>query len=347
MAERNPQDSLKMTWRDGDRSSWTWHHYIVNRMLGPVRAANEPGIPKFDKSVKMGYIPDWQVHFWVITHALLPLAIHQGLAWYLGKNLPTSAVVALYIFAFNHNGGRAVKMMADIGRQQGYLDGDKHERDGIPDVGVAKVLRSLIATSAFRNTMIVFLAYRRSQLPTAMTAWVPLEVGVYGIVLDFWFYWYHRAMHEVEWLWRYHRTHHLTKHPNPLLSLYADAEQEFFDIVGIPFLAYISMKAMGLPMNFYDWWICHQYIVLTELWGHSGLRVHTTSSTPFSPIYKFFNVELIIEDHDLHHRKGWKNSYNYGKQTRVWDRIFGTCHERIEATNENVDWKRPVNLWWW
>jgi hypothetical protein len=34
-------------------------------------------------------------------------------------------------------------------------------------------------------------------------------------------------------LWKYHRTHHLTKHPNPLLTLYADTEQEFFDILGV------------------------------------------------------------------------------------------------------------------
>ena len=37
-----------------------------------------------------------------------------------------------------------------------------------------------------------------------------------------------------------------------------------------------------------------------------------------------------MEDHDLHHRFG-KSGRNYGKQTRIFDRIFGTIGERIET----------------
>jgi sterol desaturase/sphingolipid hydroxylase (fatty acid hydroxylase superfamily) len=53
---------------------------------------------------------------------------------------------------------------------------------------------------------------------------------------------------------------------------------------------------------------------------------------------------LCIEDHDLHHRKGWKNSANYGKQTRLWDKLFGTCAERIELTPENIDYNYQLKL---
>ena len=51
---------------------------------------------------------------------------------------------------------------------------------------------------------------------------------------------------------------------------------------------------------------------------------------------------LVSEDHDLHHRKGYRKAHNYGKQTRLWDRIFGTCHERIESREENVDYDTRV-----
>ena len=107
------------------------------------------------------------------------------------------------------------------------------------------------------------------------------------------------------------------------------------------------MKLMGMPMGFADWWICQQYVVFTELWGHSGLRLYITPPTTFTPVLKFFDAELLTEDHDLHHRKGWKNSHNYGKQTRLWDRLFGTCHERIEAVESNIDWDTPVSLSLW
>ncbi|KAJ4155448.1 hypothetical protein LMH87_000689 [Akanthomyces muscarius] len=151
-------------------------------------------------------------------------------------------------------------------------------------------------------------------------------------------------MHTVERLWQYHRTHHLTKHPNPLLTLYADTEQELFDIAGIPLLAYFTMKFIGFPMGFYEWWVCHQYIVWAELAGHSGLRMAATPPNPFNWLLRMFAAELIIEDHDLHHRKGWKTSANYGKQTRLWDRIFGTCRDRVECYHANIEWNEQVTM---
>jgi sterol desaturase/sphingolipid hydroxylase (fatty acid hydroxylase superfamily) len=101
---------------------------------------------------------------------------------------------------------------------------------------------------------------------------------------------------------------------------------------------------MGLPMGFCDSWVCHQYIVFTELMGHSGLRLNASPPSTMTWLWRFFDADLVIEDHDLHHRKGWKKSHNYGKQTRVWDRIFGTCHERIECLESNTDYDNPAVL---
>ena len=175
-------------------------------------------------------------------------------------------------------------------------------------------------------------------------AWLPLEIGLYGIVLDFWFYWYHRLMHDVSFLWKFHRTHHLTKHPNPLLAAYADHEQEFFDMVCVPMMTYFTLKLVGLPMGFYEWWICHNYVAFAEVFGHSGLRMHLTVPSTLSWLLQMFECEIVIEDHDLHHRKGWRKSHNYGKQTRLWDRIFGTCTERIESVEDNVDYENVATM---
>lgn len=55
-------------------------------------------------------------------------------------------------------------------------------------------------------------------------------------------------------------------------------------------------------------------------------------------------MELVIEDHDLHHRRGWKQSHNYGKQTRVWDRVFGTTIPRVEGWEGNVDYVNTAEI---
>lgn len=154
-------------------------------------------------------------------------------------------------------------------------------------------------------------------------------------------------MHEINGLWKYYGTHHLTKHLNPLPTLYADTEPEFFDIAVVPLATYFTMKLMGMLIGFYEWWICLQYIVYAELAGHSGLRVYgvTPSTLGFAP--QFFNTDISVGDHHLHPRRGWRKSYDYGKQTRLWDHIFGTYHERIESALENFDYTNQVLVPLW
>lgn len=337
------KDSMKSTWRTWDRSRWNRHQWACE-FLGVQPTDLNRAVPVHAKSDKMSYLPHWEGHKWVLIHACWPILVHQLYVWFTGQNLGPISVFIFYTFAFKLNAIREIRMLRELGHRYGFLDGDKHERDQIPDQSVSKVFHSLLSTSTVRPMMATFIAYRTSLTPTSMSWWVPVEVGLYAIILDFWFYWYHRCMHDIGGLWKYHRTHHLTKHPNPLLAIYADTEQEIFDIAIIPLMTWDTLKLMGFPMGFYDWWLCHQYIVFTELWGHSGLRLLVTPPTTASPLLQYFDAEIITEDHDLHHRKGWKTSHNYGKQTRLWDRLFGTCHERYESIPANVDWNSAATL---
>ncbi|KAL3486830.1 hypothetical protein BJX62DRAFT_15500 [Aspergillus germanicus] len=340
----NPKDSIKSTWRDGSRDDWTFYHFLIDYLnVYPVHRDQE--VPVHTKDEKVPYVPQWSLHRWVLFYSAIPLAVHQVYSSYTGHALGPIAAFNWYFFAFNAIVIHEVKIIRRLGHKFGFLDGDKHERDGIPDVGVGKVVQALYKTTGSRLAMGVYLSYHANQLPSTMSwAWLPLEIGLYGIVLDFWFYWYHRAMHDVSFLWRFHRTHHLTKHPNPLLSAYADHEQEFFDMVGVPFLTYMTLKAFGLPMSFYEWWVCHQYIAFTEVLGHSGLRLHGNAPSTLGWLLDLLGADIVIEDHDLHHRKGYRKSYNYGKQTRLWDRIFGTCHDRIESARDNVDYANTAAM---
>lgn len=335
----NPKDSIKSTWRRWDRAQWAIQHWIFEVFAVHPVSLDEP-VPAHSKQDKVPHVPGWSMHRWVLVHAFIPLAVHQIYIWYTGRNLGPIAVFFLYNTSFKAIAIHEFQILRRLGHTHGFLDGDKHERDGVPDVGVAKTLISLVLTTIGRMILAIDLTYRKEQGPDSIKwAWLPLEIGLYGIILDFWFYWYHRLMHQADSMWHYHRTHHLTKHPNPLLSLYADGPQEVFDIVGIPLMAFLTLRAIGLPVGFYEWWIIHQYVVFAELAGHSGIRMHATPPSTFTWLLQLFDAELVIEDHDLHHRKGWKKSHNYGKQTRLWDRVFGTCHSRIECLADNIDYQ--------
>ncbi|KAI9370999.1 hypothetical protein BJX61DRAFT_55746 [Aspergillus egyptiacus] len=334
----NPKDSIKSTWRYGNRDEWTIYHRLIDYLnIYPVDTDRE--VPVHSKDEKIPYMPQWSVHRWILFYSAIPLLIHQVYSSYTGRALGPIAAFNYYFFWFNIIVIHEACLMRGLGHKYGFLDGDKHERDGIPDVGVSRVVQSLYKTTGSRLAMSIYFTYNANQLPAAMNwAWLPLQIGLYGIVLDFWFYWYHRAMHDVSFLWKFHRTHHLTKHPNSLLSAYADHEQEFFDMVGVPFFTYMTLRVLGLPLGFYEWWICHAYIAFTEVLGHSGLRVHGKAASTLSWLLELLDADIVIEDHDLHHRKGYRKSHNYGKQTRLWDRIFGTCHERIESARDQIDY---------
>ncbi|KAH8819266.1 hypothetical protein F5884DRAFT_8538 [Xylogone sp. PMI_703] len=340
---RNHKDSMKSTWRH-NRAQWNLSHQFFE-LLSLHHVDLDREVPVHAKTDKVPYVPEWRFERWVIIHALIPIAIHQALNSYLGYNLPAWVAFLLYLAAMTVNGTREVSLLRDLGHQYGHFDGDRHERDGVPDSGVFKTLQSIVLTFSLRPIMIVGITYRADKGPSTINwLWLLAEVGIYQVVLDFWFYRYHRVMHENASLWKLHRTHHLTKHPDPLLTIYSDGLQEVGDMLIIPLMTYGAMKLLGFPMGFYDWWVCFEYELFTEIFGHSSIRVSAATMNPLTPLFRLCNVDLTIEDDDLHHRKGSKTSYNYGKQTRIWDRLFGTCHPHIESYEENVDYVNTVQI---
>ena len=167
--------------------------------------------------------------------------------------------------------------------------------------------------------------------------------------MDYFFYVYHRSCHENDYLWGIHQKHHTTKHPNPVLSIIADNFQELIEIALVPLCA-----TLLIPMHFHELYILVCYTAFVEIFGHTGefLDLHSRLlSVAFSrkantdvqltgmradwslpitgPILRPFGCDLMIEDHDLHHRYG-KSGRNYGKQTRFWDVVFGTTTPREE-----------------
>lgn len=340
---RNPKDSMTSTWRSWDRSKWTAPHWILE-ILGVHHVDLDRDVPVHQKTEKVPYAPELQFHRWVLVHAALPLIVHQLYIYYFGH--PSALVAyAFYSLALEVSAIHEVRVLRRVGHKIGFFDGDKHARDGVPDVGVAKTVQSVLSVLIIRPMFTVFLAYRANEGPSSIRwGWLVFETGMYPLVIDFWYYIFHRSAHEIEHLWKFHRTHHLTKHPNPLLTAYADTVQEFIDIIGTPLITYGTLKLMGFPMGFYEWWICQQYVVFTEILGHSGLRMIATAVNPWTWLLRLCDMELVIEDHDLHHRKGWKNSHNYGKQTRVWDRLFNTWIPRVEGHDGNIDYVNTAKI---
>ena len=338
---QNPKDSMKSTWAK-DKSKWRFQHYIVS-FLDPFTFDPKTPYPTFKKTDPVPYLTHWSSHVFILAHALWPIALQYTFYQLTGHNIHPIFAYLLYSFAFKANSAHQLRILQRLAQKVGFYDGDVHARDQIPDVGVEKAFTSVQLTTSIRPLYTLLLTYNSTTAPSI--SWtLPLELAAYSIILDLWFYIYHRACHEIDFLWRYHRTHHLTKHPTPFLSAYSDTEQEIIEIALVPILTWGTLKLLGFPMGFYDWWICHQYLIFAEAFGHSGLRVFSCAPGTSSFFLRFVGAELTTEDHDLHHRKGYRKSTNYGKQTRLWDVCFGTAGERIEARDGNVDYGNSIDF---
>ncbi|KAJ4165765.1 hypothetical protein LMH87_007384 [Akanthomyces muscarius] len=346
----DPEDSMKSTWRTWDRKKWNQHHFILNFVKAHPYDLDKP-VPVHAKTDKIPYLNQLSVQIWLVYHSMIPLVIHQmWLSFSTYQTMHWTVALSLYIVAFNLTFIHEVNAIRRLAHQYGFLDGDEHDRDGVPDVGVHRVTESAPRLTVARMVMVMYFSYDAAAAPLDVLTsarwwlWLAAEIGLYSMALDFWFYWYHRAMHDVPFLWKFHRKHHLTKHPNSMLSAYSDDVQELFDMAVIPLLGYLTLCVFGLKLGFFEWYICHQYVAFSEVWGHSGLRIHFTPPLPWYALLHLLEVEGVTEDHDLHHRYGYRKSNNYSKQSRLWDKVFGTARGRIESVEENVDYVNQAQM---
>jgi sterol desaturase/sphingolipid hydroxylase (fatty acid hydroxylase superfamily) len=139
----------------------------------------------------------------------------------------------------------------------------------------------------------------------------------YGAV-TFVYYWWHRARHEVAWLWRgLHQLHHsptrleivtsFYKHPGEMLANGLLTSAILYLGVGVtPAAAGIAVLATGLAELFYHW------------------NVRT-------PHWLGFVIQRP-ESHCVHHRAG-HHAHNYA-DLPLWDALFGTLHNPREFEGE-------------
>ena len=343
---------MECTWQDGNKTEWTLYHWFYELLgLHPVprldMGANKQPTAESSAQQKVSYVHTGSIYCWVTLHGLMPIFLHQIYLslWSSGVNLNLWQTYILYAICLNISTIRGQRHLRHLVTRTGFLGGDACERDTIPDNGVKRLAQSLVLVLWFRPLLIILAGFQQDNLPRDCR-WIglPFMAGLYALILDFWFYWFHRLMHNISFLRKHHKLHHLSRRPTILLSVYLNDSELFLDHFLVPLLTYHSLKAIGLSLSFNEWWVCNWQILFVEMTGHSGMRAYASAPNIFNPLLRWINCELIIEDHDLHHRMGYKNSGNFGKQTLVWDTLFGTRKDRIECRTESIDWDSPIML---
>lgn len=338
----NTEKHIKSTWRQQPRSTWTFYHWFFDVLNLHATDLGKP-VPAHKISDRVPYLPYMPVQIWTLTHGFTPMVLHQLLVIWLGHPLALWHILLLYNISLALTGIRGQSVLRRLAHEIGFFDNKTGTRPEVPDCEAGLVFIGVNTLLVGRYSFVACLLYTPTVQPIVINwAWLLVKMALYTVSFDFWFYWWHRAVHELPYLRQYHRKHHIAHHPSSLLAGYMDYEQLIVDYLILPAWNIIILNGLGMSLSFYEWWICNLQCFSTDMAGHSGLRMYASPATLLYPILRSFGCEINLEDHDIHHRGGWKVSGNYGAHTRLWDTLLGTRKERIESRNENIDWNRPV-----
>ncbi|MEO8198488.1 MAG: sterol desaturase family protein [Thermoanaerobaculia bacterium] len=179
-------------------------------------------------------------------------------------------------------------------------------------------------TVLFAGYILIFERFRIATLDSGN--WTHWAVAFLG--LDFFYYWFHRASHEVNFLWAAHIVHHQSEEYNLSVALRQSAVQQF---LGAPF--YWPLALLGVPpmmflaLDAFD--TLYQFWIHTRTIGRLGF-LDAVLNTP--------------SNHRVHHGSNAKYiDRNHGGVLIVWDRMFGTFQREEEEPAYGVT--RPLANW--
>lgn len=129
------------------------------------------------------------------------------------------------------------------------------------------------------------------------------------IAVDFVYYWFHRATHEINFLWACHVTHHSSEEFNLSVALRQSSFQRIFEYAFNLLIAFC-----GVPWQAFL--LAHGVLKIYQFWVHTRL------------IGKLGFLEEILvtpSHHRVHHGRDPKYiDKNHGGILIFWDRIFGS-----------------------
>ena len=179
-------------------------------------------------------------------------------------------------------------------------------------VGLGAVALGLVAYESIRLnfSLAPLLGYEDATLDSPWYVWLLALIGV-----DFLYYWFHRATHDVRLFWCFHVTHHSSEEFNLSVALRQCAFQRLLEY---PFN--FPLALLGVPWQMFL--ICHGILKVYQFW------VHTRWIGKLGPLEY---VILTPSHHRVHHgRDPLYLDRNHGGILIIWDRLFGTYVEEKE-----------------
>lgn len=180
----------------------------------------------------------------------------------------------------------------------------------------------LLAGLVIAKVYLAVFGWRLFDIQMGLLSFIALVVAQ-----DFCYYWFHRASHNIRWMWAAHVVHHSSENMNFSTAF---RQSLMYPFAGM-WLFWLPLVIIGFEPH----WVV--FVVLFNL----GLQffVHTQAVKSLGPLELLFNTP---SHHRVHHgRNPHYIDKNYAGIFIVWDKLFGTFEAEVEPVIYGIT--KPVN----
>jgi len=199
--------------------------------------------------------------------------------------------------------------------------------DALSDLGCGVLQQTLgVFTRVFllAGYALVYDQFHLLEISTSsVLGWVVIFFAV-----DHQYYWFHRASHQVNFLWAAHVVHHQSEDYNLAVALRQSAIQPLFS-----FWFYLPLALVGFPPTMF--FVTVALNTLYQFW------IHTELVGSLGPLEKLINTP---SHHRVHHGRNPRYiDRNHAGMLIIWDKMFGTFEPEGEKLIYGIT--RPARSW--
>jgi sterol desaturase/sphingolipid hydroxylase (fatty acid hydroxylase superfamily) len=145
--------------------------------------------------------------------------------------------------------------------------------------------------------------------PAWWSGWPGLLLDL--LLLDFWVYWWHRANHEMPWLWRFHQVHHLDE----LLDSTSAVRFHFGEVLLSALARALVIVLLAFPLTSVV--LFEALLLIGTIFHHSDARLPPRLERALARVIITPSIHWVH-----HHALRADTDSNYGTIFSFWDPLF-------------------------
>lgn len=147
--------------------------------------------------------------------------------------------------------------------------------------------------------------------PAWWSGWHGLIIDI--ILLDLFIYWWHRANHKSQFLWRFHEVHHLDE----FLDTTSAVRFHFGEVLLSALVRAAVIVIFAVPLA--SVLVFEALVLISALFHHSNIRLPAAFERALAAVVITPSIHWVH-----HHAVRADTDSNYGTIFSFWDRLFGS-----------------------